>query len=182
MILEKIVKKSILYRGEYLVLERFDVRLPDGRNGHREVVRVPDAVAVIPVDEDGQVHIVKQFRAPIETQIIEVPAGLLNEGESVEEAAARECEEETGYRPHKLHKLISYAHAEGYSTGWITLFLGTELEHTGRFHLDSTEFLECMHMPFGTLLDMVLEHRIVDSKTILSTLLTKERFGPSGTD
>ena len=173
-LMEEIIKRDSLFYGKYLHLERLLVKLPDGRIGEREIVRVPDAVAVFPMDNDKNVYLVKQHRPAIELTLIEIPAGLLDESESPEDAAVRECEEETGYRPGKLKKLISYAHAEGYSTGFLTLYLGTELEHTGQIHLDSTEYVEQISWPFERLLKMVMENRIMDSKTILGTLIIEK--------
>lgn len=167
----RIVKRDSIFQGEYLKLERLKISLPDGRSGVREVVCVPDAVAVLPVDENRIVHLVRQHRPAIGRTLIEIPAGLLDGGEDVRDGALRECEEEIGYCPRVLKELITYAHAEGYSTGFITLFLGTDLEHTGKMNLDATEFLEPISMPFDELIDLVRKNQIIDSKTILSTLL-----------
>lgn len=172
-VFEEIIKREPLFHGKYLHLERLDVRLPDDRPGEREIVRVRDAVAVLPLDDEGNVHLVRQHRPAIERTLVEIPAGLLDGDESPSDAAVRECEEETGYRPGHLRELITYAHAEGYSTGFVTLFLGTELEYTGKTSLDATEFVESVCMPFDELFNMVQENQILDSKTILGTLLTE---------
>jgi ADP-ribose pyrophosphatase len=172
-VFEEIIKREPLFHGKYLHLERLNVKLPDGRQGEREIVRVRDAVAVLPLDDGGKVHLVRQHRPAIERTLVEIPAGLLDIDESLSDAAVRECEEETGFRPGHLQELITYAHAEGYSTGFVTLFLGTELEYTGKTNLDATEFVEPADMPFDELLHMVRENRIYDSKTILGTLLTE---------
>ena len=172
---ERVIERESVFRGKYLHLERLKIKLPDGRLGEREIVRVRDAVAVLPVDEDGMVHLVRQHRPAIGRTLLEAPAGLLDDEEDEEGAAVRECEEETGYRPGTMKKLISYAHAEGYSTGFITLFLGTDIEYTGNIHLDATEYVEPVCMPYHELLQLVRENKIIDSKTILSTLLS-ERF------
>jgi len=172
-VFEKIVNRKSVFQGKYLALQTLVVKLPDGRLGEREIVRVKDAVAVLPLDNDGNVHLVRQYRAAIDKTLLEIPAGLLNGDESARQAAVRECEEETGYRPRAVTKLITYAHAEGYSTGFMTLYIGTDLEYTGRIHLDSTEFLETVSMPYHELFNMVQENRIMDSKTILCTLMGK---------
>jgi ADP-ribose pyrophosphatase len=173
---EKILNRELLYAGSYLTLEKLLVRLPNRQVCDREVVRVRNAVAVLPVDKEGNVHLVRQFRPAIEQLILEAPAGLMDGNENPEQTAFRECEEETGYKPRKLQKLLTYAHAEGYSTGFITLFLGTELEHTGNIHLDSSEFLEPVIMPFAELVYRVQTNQIVDSKTILCTLLSHDKI------
>ena len=171
---EQIVHRDMLFTGKYLKLERLHVKLPDGRTGEREIVRVPDAVSVLPLDKEGNVHLIRQHRPAIERTLVEIPAGLLDGDEKPIEAALRECEEETGYRPTKLQELLTYAHAEGYSTGFVTLFLGTELEYRASLKPDSTEFIEPVSMPFQRLFRMVQTNQIVDSKTILSTLLVHD--------
>lgn len=178
-LIEKIQKTDSLYKGKYLELDRLEVKLPDGHIGLREVVRVRDSVTVLPWDKNGNVHLVRQHRSAIGRTILEAPAGLLDDAETDEHAASRECEEETGYFPHTLEKLLTYAHAEGYSTGFMTLFLGSDLEHTGKIKLDSTEFLEPVTVPFSKLVEMVQNNEIIDSKTILSTLLAKDRLKKS---
>jgi ADP-ribose pyrophosphatase len=173
---EKIQKRESLFKGKYLELDRLEVKLPDGRTGVRECVRVRNSVSILPLDENGNVHLVRQHRPAIGRTILEAPAGLLDHDETCENAACRECEEETGFFPHKLEKLLTYAHAEGYSTGFMTLFLGTDLENTGKMKLDSTEFLEPVAIPFSAMEKMVEENQIIDSKTILFTLLIKNRL------
>jgi len=171
---EKIETRSVLFRGRYLLLERLNLSLDGRKAGIREIVRVPDAAAVLPLDRDKTVHLVRQFRPAVNRVLLEIPAGLISKGESAGETAARECEEETGVRPRRLRRLITYAHAEGYSTGFITLFLGTDLEYTGSVQLDASEHLYPVRLPFQELIHKVDSGEIVDSKTILSTLLTRE--------
>jgi ADP-ribose pyrophosphatase len=167
---ETVVSRRELFRGGYLRLEELAVRLPDGRRASREVVAVRDAVAVLPVDDAGHVHLVRQHRPAIGRTILEAPAGVIEPGEEPREAARRECEEELGLRPHRLLRLVSYAHAEGYSTGFITLYVGLDLERVESPGLDATEVVERVVMPFDELLARVRSNEIVDSKTILTTL------------
>jgi ADP-ribose pyrophosphatase len=166
-----IANRKTLFQGNYLNLEKLDILLPDGRNGEREIVRVKDAVAVLPMDQLGKVYLVKQYRHAIQKELIEVPAGLVDKNEKPEDTAYRECEEETGFRPKKLVRLLHYSHAEGYSTGFTTLYLGMDLMYTGKIHLDSSEYLQMVQMPFSKLLEMVKKNQILDSKTILCALL-----------
>ncbi len=173
---EPVLKRERVFDGAYLRLDRLTVLLPDGREAVREAVLVRDAVAVLLLDREGQVRLVRQHRPCIGRTLVEVPAGLIDAGEKPEDAAVRECGEETGFIPGKLERLITYAHAEGYSTGFITLFLGTELFRTGAVHTDPTEFLEPVSMPFGELRRMVESGGIVDSKTILCVLLGEKRI------
>ena len=166
------------YSGNYLKVETFTIKNPNGRTGHREIVHVRDAVAVLLVDNENYVHMIKQYRHAIEKELLEVPAGLIDPGETSEACAVRECEEETGYRPQKLKKLLHYAHAEGYSSGFTTLYLGTDLLHTGKIHLDQSEYLTQHHIPFDTLLNHVYCNDILDSKTIICALLGQHAIKP----
>ena len=170
-VLEEVVRRERVFEGVYLKLDSLTVRLPDGTSAVREIVLVRDAAAVLPLDRDGNVHLIRQHRAAIGKTLIEAPAGLVDADESIEDTARRECEEETGFRPKILTKLITYAHAEGYSTGFITLFVGTDLEYTGNTNLDASEFVEPVSVPFAELRGMVERNEIVDSKTILCTVL-----------
>ncbi|HDQ45102.1 MAG TPA: NUDIX hydrolase [bacterium] len=174
---ERLEHLETVFTGKYLDVRKYHLRLPDGRKAVREIVHVRDSVAVLPVDPEGRVILVRQHRPAVGKTLIEIPAGLLDEGESPEEAALRECEEETGYRPGRLEKLITYAHAEGYSTGWMTLFVGSDLVHTGRIRLDRTENLHAVCLPFPELARKVRANEIVDSKTILSVTLGKAWLG-----
>ncbi len=168
---EKVLKRKRLYSGSYLKLDSLEIRLPDGKKALREIVNVRDAVAVMPVDRDGTVHLIRQHRPAIARTIIEVPAGVIDPGESPEKCARRECEEETGIIPGRLRRLITYSHAEGYSTGFITLFLATNLKHTGKLNLDQSEFVEQVRMPYRKLMSMIKSNKIIDSKTILCAIL-----------
>jgi ADP-ribose pyrophosphatase len=172
--MEKVIRRETLYVGKYLGLEELTISLPDGRQGKREIVRVRDAVAVLPLDRDETVHMVRQHRPAIGETLLEIPAGLIDPEEKPEEAAKRECEEEIGFQPQELIPLIRYAHAEGYSTGFITLFAGLGLTDSGPLRLDETEYLENVRIPFSELAEMVRSNVIKDSKTILSTLLWSE--------
>jgi ADP-ribose pyrophosphatase len=172
--MEKVIRRETLYTGRYLGLEELTIALPDGRHGKREIVRVRDAVAVLPLDSEETVYLVRQNRPAIGEILLEIPAGLIDAEEKPEEAARRECEEEIGFQPQELIPLVRYAHAEGYSTGFITLFVGLELKASGPLRLDETEYLENVRVPFTELTAMVRSNAIKDSKTILSTLLWSE--------
>jgi ADP-ribose pyrophosphatase len=168
---EKVEKREILFRGRFLLLENLRVRLPNGNPADREVVRMKDSVAVLPLDGKGQAILVRQHRPAIARTLLEIPAGLIEEGESAEEAAVRECEEETGYRPLRLKKLLDYAHAEGYSTGMVRLFSACPVVYSGKIRLDQTECLETVVLPLAELRDMLANNELLDSKTILALLL-----------
>ncbi len=174
---ETILERKWVYTGGYLWVEKLLVRLPNGELTPREIARTRDSVAVLPVDTDGTVHMVRQFRVALGRTLLEVPAGLIDEGESPETAAVRECEEEAGVRPDRLIPLTRFAHAEGFATGFMYVYLGLNLSVHGRQELDATEFIEPVRMPFAELRRAVVDGRIIDSKSILAILLAVPHLG-----
>ncbi len=167
---EKLLDKKVVYPGRYLRVEERRILLPDGREATREVACPPNAVAVLPLDAEGRVHLVRQYRTAIEAVTLEIPAGILDAGETEEETARRECEEEIGCCPGRLDPLVTYYHSVGFSTGWIRVFLGRDLVPRPHSRPAADEFLQVVTLPFEDLLAMVLKGEIVDSKTIIAAL------------
>lgn len=167
---ETAIATRVVYQGRYLRTEEHTVRLPDGREGRREIVVPPNAVGVLPVTDDGTVYLVRQFRTALGRAILEIPAGILEPGEDHAQTARRECAEEIGMAPTRLDPLFGYYHSVGFSTGRIEVFLGRGLQPAPHAHPDGTEFLEVVTMPFAELLDRVQRGDIVDSKTLLAAL------------
>jgi ADP-ribose pyrophosphatase len=175
-LIERVIGKRVVYAGNYLSTEQHAVILPDGRRTIRDIVRPPDAVAVVPIDEDGLIYLVRQYRSAIRRAIYEIPAGIIDEGERPATTARRECEEEIGLRPRKLIKLCKFYSAVGFSTGSIQLFMAQGLTAGRRAHSDATEFLEVRAIPFEQALRWVLTNRIVDAKSILGILWARQRL------
>lgn len=167
---ETLLDARPVYEGRYLRVEERTVRLPDGREGRREIVMPPNAVGVLPVTDTGTVYLVRQYRTAIERAILEIPAGILEPGEDPEQTARRECAEEIGLRPDRLDPLFGYYHSVGFSTGRIEVFLGRDLRPAPHAKPDGTEFLEVVTMPIDELLERVRRGDIVDSKTLLAAL------------
>jgi ADP-ribose pyrophosphatase len=173
---EKLIRTKTVYQGKYVQAEERIVRRPDGREAVREIVRPPDAVGVLPVEADGTVHLVRQYRTAIGQVTLEIPAGIIDPGESKEETGRRECEEETGLRPAKMEWLFRYYHSVGFSTGNIEIYLGTELSKETSHLPDDGEFIERVRMPFDELYRLVVSGEIVDSKTMLAALWYQHRI------
>ena len=155
-----------VFSGVLLDVHRDVVRTPNGREAVREWIDHPGASAVIPVFEDGTTLLLKQYRYPARQTFLEVPAGKIDPGESPEEAAARELEEETGYRAGRLVSLGSFFPCIGYSNEEIHFFLALDLEQ-GERQPESDEFLETIILPLLQAVEWGREGKIGDMKTAL---------------
>ncbi len=173
---ETVLKRRTVYQGRYLRAEEQKVRLPDGNEAIREIIAPPDAVGVLPIDEEGQVYLVRQYRPAIEQITLEIPAGIIDPGEKSIETGRRECGEETGMAPKRLDFLFMYYHSVGFSTGKIEVFLGRDLKKLSERHLDPGEFIEIVTLPFEEAYRLSTTGKIVDSKTLLALLWYKQHF------
>lgn len=167
---EHIMGSRPAFEGGFLKVDHVDVTLPNGKPAAREVVRHPGAVAVIALDEQGRVLLVRQYRTALERITAEIPAGKLDLGEDPVLAARRELEEETGYTAGRLDYLTHIACAAGYSDEIIHLYMATDLER-GLAHPDDDEFLTADWVDLSSLIDDVLDGRIEDSKTVIAALI-----------
>lgn len=155
------------------------VLLPNGQTAGREVVTHPGGVAILPITDDGQAILVRQFRYCVGQALLEVPAGKLEPGEDPRPAALRELEEEVGVIPDKLEYLGGLYVSPGISTEIIHLYLATGLKQ-GRRHPDEDEFLNVETMPFADLLELVIKGEVPDAKTaalVMKAQLLREREG-----
>lgn len=167
---ERILGSEPAFRGGFLKVDSVQVELPNGKRAAREVVRHPGAVAVIALDADSRVLLVRQYRTALERVTVEVPAGKLERGEDPLLCAQRELAEETGYAAGRMDYLAPVAVAAGYSDEIIHLYLATELK-SGAAHPDDDEFVAAEWVPLDVLVDSVLDGRIEDSKTVIAALL-----------
>lgn len=145
---ETLVTSQPIYEGRVLSLRVDDVRLPDGQASIREVVEHRGAVAVVALDEDGRVLVIRQYRYAVGQSLLELPAGTLEPGESPLACAARELEEETGYRAAAFEPLITIYPSPGYTTEIISLFIARRLE-AGPPRPESDEYIELMWLPLS---------------------------------
>jgi ADP-ribose diphosphatase len=118
---------ATVFRGRVFSVEVERRRFPNGSEHEVEIVRHSASVVLIPIDEDGRVVIVRQYRAPLDRETWEFPAGGLNEGESAEAAARRECEEEIGYVPHRIERLRDLYPAPGFCDEELIFFRVSDL-------------------------------------------------------
>lgn len=173
---ETILYTQHLYNGRIVKLDLHEVRLPDGNHSKREVVTHPGAAAIVAVDADGKILLVRQFRIAAGKVLSEIPAGTLNPNEDPAVCAERELQEETGYKPGKLEPLTGFFPAPGYTTEFIHVYLATKLVES-KLAADSDEFIEVDHVPLADAIAMITRGEIEDSKTIIGLMLAAERLG-----
>jgi ADP-ribose pyrophosphatase len=163
-----------VWAGRLLHVHRDLVRLPDGRETVREYIRHPGAVCIVPLLDDGQVVLVRQYRYAHGRDFVELPAGKKDPGEDALATAKRELAEETGYRAREWRRLGAIHPSVAYTDEAIELFVARGLAE-GRAQPDHGEFLEVLRMPLARALEDVRAGRITDAKTVCA-LFWAERF------
>ena len=166
---EKKLNSKQVFDGVVVKLFVDEVELPNGKKSVREIVRHPGAVCVIPVDDDGNVIMIKQFRYPFSQVLLEVPAGKLEKGEDPLDAVKRELEEESGVVAERVEYIGTMYTTVAILDEKIHMYLATGLSYNNA-HPDEDEFLETEKIPLSTLVDMVMEGKIPDSKTQIAIL------------
>ncbi len=173
---DTIVRTRRIYTGRVVKLDVHDVRQPDGSAGVRELIAHQGAVAVVALFENRDVLLVRQYRIGADAVLYEIPAGLLETGELPEACAARELQEEAGYRPGALTPLGGFYTAPGYTTEYIHLYLASALV-SSPLERDADEFIEPARLPLARALEMIETGDIVDGKTVTGLLRAARRLG-----
>ena len=167
---EKILESQPAFRGGFLHVDAVRIGLPNGHETVHEVVRHPGAVAIVAINDAGEVLMVRQYRTALERVTVEIPAGKLERGEDPLACARRELSEETGYEAGRIDYLMPIAVAAGYSDEIIHLYMASDLR-PGAAHPDDDEFVAAEWVPLDTLVDSVLDGRLEDSKTVIAALI-----------
>ncbi|MBR4723142.1 MAG: NUDIX hydrolase [Clostridia bacterium] len=170
---EKTIDTKEIYSGRIIHIKEDIVRLPNGETAGRELVLHNGGVAVIAVDENKDVFMVRQYRKPYEEVVLEVPAGKLENGENPQEAGLRELREETGYIAKKSRFIGKCYPSPGYLNEVISMYLAEDLEFVGQ-ELDPGEFVEVEKIPLQRLFEMVMDNKIADAKTQIAILKAYE--------
>jgi len=158
-----------IYKGKIITLNIDTVTLPNGVTVDLEMVRHPGAAAVVPLKDDGTLVLIRQFRHAAGGFIYEIPAGKLHPGEDPKACAARELEEEIGYRAETLELLSSIFTAPGFTDEVIHIYKATGMT-AGQQQLDRDEVLEVIEMPLQEAIDMIRAGLIRDAKTMVGLL------------
>jgi ADP-ribose pyrophosphatase len=170
---ETLISRKIIFEGKIMTVRVDTVRLPNGAEATREVVDHADAVTIVPVDGDGNVVLVRQYRHPLGMDLLELPAGGIEEGEEPVAAAQRELREETGLAAGKLVALGGFYSAPGFLTEYLHLFLATDLTESP-LAPDPDEFVEVVRIPIPELKAMISRGDVQDSKTIAGVAMALE--------
>jgi ADP-ribose pyrophosphatase len=170
---EPTIDSKVVFEGRILTLRVDSVRLPNGRETTREIAEHSDSVCIVPIDEQGNILLVRQYRKPVEMDLLEVPAGGIEEGEVPEEAVQRELQEEIGYTAGNLQHLSSFWLAPGWCTEYMHAYLATDLIPSS-LAADDDEFISVVRVPLAESLDMVKQGLIRDAKSISALLMASQ--------
>lgn len=162
---EKTLSSKMIFTGRAVNLKIDTVQMPDGRQTTREIVVHSDCIAVVAVDENDNIILVKQFRKAVDKDLLEIPAGGIDPGEDIETAVQREMQEETGYLPQKLMTLGGFYLAPGYSSEYLYLYLATDLIPS-RLTAEDTEGIELVRIPVNEIPELLSSGKIEDAKSI----------------
>ncbi|MCX7843202.1 MAG: NUDIX hydrolase [Clostridia bacterium] len=167
---EKTISKRKVFNGAVIDVEVHEVILPNGKTAKRDIVLHPGGAFVIPINENGEVYMVRQFRKPLEAFSLELPAGKLDQGEDPAECAKRELREETGLRAAQIRHVLSFNTTPGFCNELLHMYVATGLEE-GESCTDEDEFLSTEKYKVDELLAMVLKGEITDAKSIIGILM-----------
>lgn len=170
---EKFIEKETVYTGSFIEVEKRKYELASGREAYRDVVVHPSACAVIAVDQNKDIYLVKQYRAAFEKVLLEIPAGKMDSGEQPLHCAIRELEEETGLTAKSFNLLASIAVSPGICTEIIHIYLAEDLAQ-GEANPDEDENLIVTKMQLSKAKENVFNGTFSDAKTISGVLLASE--------
>lgn len=164
------------YKGVIVNVSLDRARLCDGRIVKREVVEHPGGVTILPVDDEGNCYLVRQFRYPAQEMLLEAAAGKLEYGEDPLDAAVRELSEETGYTADEMVDMGFCYSSPGFCTEKLHFYLALGL-HEGPSHPDDGEFLNVEKMPLTELVSLCESNSIIDAKTQIIALRAEKYIG-----
>ena len=168
--MEKTISSQLIYDGRAVKLRVDTVRIPGGRETKWEIVENRDCVAIVAIDADDNVLLVKQFRKPVEKELLEIPAGGIDPGEDPVTAVRREMQEETGYLPRKVERLGGFYSSPGFCTGYLHLYLATDLTPS-QLIAEDTESIKLVRVPISQIPGLIASGSICDAKSIAGLLI-----------
>ena len=168
----ELLRSEVLMKGRAFTIRRDFLKTPDGRETKFEIVEHGGSVVIIPLDADGNLLFVRQYRHAAGMDMLELPAGTRDGDEPFEDCAAREIREETGMEAHKLTHIGSFYLAPGYSTEYMGVFLATDLHHNP-LEADDDEFLTLEKIPVKEAIAMAERGDMPDAKSLAALLMAR---------
>ncbi len=178
---EKQIASNTVFAGKLVRVRVDTVELPDGRQAFREVVGHRPAVVVVPIDADGNVLLVSQYRYPIGEELLEAPAGVMEDGETPDECANRELQEETGHLGRSLVRLGQFWSVPGFCDELMHVYLARDLEPSV-LEADPDENITTELVPFASVGELIRTGAIQDAKTIAALLMATHFESQGATD
>ena len=175
-LIEKKVSSENVFDGVLLHVYKDKIELPNGNDAVREYIKHQGAVCVVPVTDEMEVVAVKQYRYPIGRVTIEIPAGKLDAGEDILDAAKRELSEETGVESADIEYIGGLYPSVAYTDEIIHMYVAKNLVY-GEAHTDDDEFLNVVKIPLKEFVQMVMDGQIQDSKTMAAILKVARMYG-----
>ncbi len=169
----KLLESEKVFKGAVFDIDRDRLLDDRGLEIVREVVRHPGGAGALPLFADGRVALVRQYRHPARRELLEIPAGKIEDGETPEICAVREVEQEIGFRAGRMEKLAEFYSTPGFCEEKLYVYLATDLTLTSQ-NLDHDEWVEIVYLPFAEAAQMAERGEIEDSKTIVALLMTEK--------
>ena len=170
-----LIDEEVIYKGKILDLALETHKLPDGREARFEMIHHPGGAAALPVDNNGRLLLIRQFRPAARGNILEIPAGRLEDGEDAAECIIRELQEEIGYKPAQVELLSKIYSSVGFCREMIHIYLATDLLPTATAH-EEHEFIELLPLTPEQAFDMVDTGKITDAKTLIALQAYRQRL------
>ncbi len=168
----ELLKSEILFEGRVFDIRRDHLKTPSGRAAKYDIIEHHGSVVLVPLDAQGNLHFVRQYRHATGSSLLELPAGSLEPGEEPLECARREIREEIGMAANQLREIGSFYLVPGYSTEYMRVFLATGLEESP-LPPDVDEYLSVEKIPFIKALEMARKGEIPDAKSLAALLLAQ---------
>lgn len=175
----ELIKSETLMQGRAFKIRRDYLKTPDGRDTKFDIIEHGGSVIIIPVDADGNMLFVRQYRHATGTDLLELPAGTRDGDEPFEECAAREIREETGMEAGTLQKIGEFYLAPGYSTEFMVVYLAKDLKHNP-LEADDDEFLSVEKIPVREAIRRAERGEIPDAKSLAALLLAQAHLKSGG--
>lgn len=171
----QLLNRKEIFKGKRVNLVIDELKMPNGKIVEWELVTHNGAAAIIPIDEEGNIILVRQYRNAADDYVLEIPAGGLEPGEDPKVCASRELEEETGYKANQVDFVIKFYSSIGITNEIISIYVAKELVKTQQ-NLDEDEYVTIEKYDFDTCIDMINNGLIVDNKTITALLAYQNKF------